>query len=252
MCVTDLDTSLVETNWDNLVHERSGDSRHASAVAAPGQVRLGRTGDLMYGPACNSAACCARPSWPTASSTPASPTSPGRVRNPRRGGQCAQAGDLHRACRARAGSARRRDAGGGPTTLSLPGPISAMAVEPPPGRPCCSAGPTDARRAAGSHRAGRHRRDCRHQPERWFPLPPLERYAQQILPGQKRRWKTSAVDTDYRLGLSDRLEDQQKLVARQARRRPESKTRAMLALRARLNRHSSHPEIKEPVGDRRG
>ena len=49
VCVTDLDTSLVETNWDNLVHTSAAVmSGHASAVAALARFGSAARGDPIY------------------------------------------------------------------------------------------------------------------------------------------------------------------------------------------------------------
>jgi TnpA family transposase len=75
VCEAGIDTALIEGHWDTLVHlAASVSSGHSSAVTALARFGSGRPEEVTRSttPACSWASCCARRSWLTTSSTPAS------------------------------------------------------------------------------------------------------------------------------------------------------------------------------------
>ena len=75
VCEAGIDPALIEGHWDTLVHlAASVSSGHSSAVTALARFGSGRPEEVTRSttPACSWASCCARRSWLTTSSTPAS------------------------------------------------------------------------------------------------------------------------------------------------------------------------------------
>jgi TnpA family transposase len=73
VCEASVDTALIEEHWDTWCtwRPRCRDG-HASAVTALARFGSAAEETRSTTPGCNWASCCARPSWPTTSSTPAS------------------------------------------------------------------------------------------------------------------------------------------------------------------------------------
>jgi hypothetical protein len=114
VCEATIDTALIEEHWDSLVHlAASVISRPRQRGDGAGPVRLGRPRrpDLRRRRAAGQAAAHGVPGRLLRQRGLPPRAAPGP--QPRRGGQCIQARDLHRPCGASAGQEGRRDAGGG-------------------------------------------------------------------------------------------------------------------------------------------